>query len=34
MAVLGYGKLNKIIGEYERGYIYGNVKSHKLVYPL
>ena len=28
-AVLGQQKLDKIIGEYEPGYIYGNVKTHK-----
>ena len=33
-AVSGQQKLNKIIGEYEPGYIYGNVKTHKAEYPL
>ena len=27
-------KLNKIIGDYEAGYIYGNVKTHKIGNPL
>ena len=32
--VSGQQKLNKIIGEYEPGYIYGNVKTHKAENPL
>ena len=29
-SVCGQHKLNKIIGEYEPGYIYGNVKTHNI----